>query len=227
MSAHAADAWIHARHGEASRAAKSSGQVEIAGLAFAAIGTAFLVVTMLAASIAPGYDFHRAAISDLGAIPETAALFNGVLVAIGLLNVVGGYLLGRALASRWLPVLSVLGGIGAVGAGLIPINAGGLHSVFALVGFVFFNVEVLVASRRLTGPIRWLGVLAAMVGLAYVGLMVIGDAGNPAVFGAIGHGGSERMIAYPAMLWMIALGGYVMAGAGAGQRGKPSDESRR
>jgi hypothetical protein len=42
-------------------------------------------------------------------------------------------------------------------------------------------------------------------------LMVIGDAGDPAVFGPIGHGGSERMIAYPAMLWLLAFGGYLLA----------------
>ena len=41
--------------------------------------------------------------------------------------------------------------------------------------------------------------------------MVIGDAGNAAAFGPIGHGGTERMIVYPVMLWMLAFGGYLMA----------------
>jgi hypothetical protein len=41
--------------------------------------------------------------------------------------------------------------------------------------------------------------------------MVIGDAGNPAIFGSIGHGGSERMIVYPAMLWTLIAGGYWIA----------------
>ena len=44
-------------------------------------------------------------------------------------------------------------------------------------------------------------------------LMVIGDSGNPAVFGAIGHGGAERLITYPAMLWLIALGGQLLGRA--------------
>jgi hypothetical protein len=34
------------------------------------------------------------------------------------------------------------------------------------------------------------------------------------VFGAIGHGGAERLIVYPVMLWMMAFGGYLMAGPG-------------
>jgi hypothetical protein len=54
------------------------------------------------------------------------------------------------------------------------------------------------------------------VGFVFVVLMVIGDSGNAAAFGPIGHGGTERMIVYPAMLWMLALGGYLMA---AGEQG--------
>jgi hypothetical protein len=38
-----------------------------------------------------------------------------------------------------------------------------------------------------------LGRLAGIVGLTYALTMVIGDAGNAAVVGPIGHGGSERM----------------------------------
>jgi hypothetical protein len=53
--------------------------------------------------------------------------------------------------------------------------------------------------------------LSGLVGLVYVAIMVIGDAGNTAVFDPIGHGGAERMIVYPAMLWMLAFGGYLMA----------------
>jgi hypothetical protein len=40
----------------------------------------------------------------------------------------------------------------------------------------------------------------------------------PAVFGPIGHGGMERMIVYPAMLWMMAVGGYLMAAREADAR---------
>jgi hypothetical protein len=42
--------------------------------------------------------------------------------------------------------------------------------------------------------------------------MIIGDGGNAAAFGPIGHGGTERMIVYPVMIWMVALGGWLMAG---------------
>src|SRR5689334_9096641 len=58
----------------------------LAGVTFLLIGAGFLTVSMLAASIAVGYDFHGGAISDLGVIDATAALFNVLLVACGVLN---------------------------------------------------------------------------------------------------------------------------------------------
>ena len=76
---------------------------------------------------------------------------------------------------------------------------------------MFFNVEALAAATLVSGPMRWVSVVAGMVGLAFVVLMVIGDAGNPGLFGPLGHGGAERMIVYPSMLWMMAFGGYLMA----------------
>jgi hypothetical membrane protein len=182
----------------------------IPGALFLGIGAAFLIVTMLAASIAPGYDFHGGKISDLGVIGETAMLFNVLLVAIGVLNAVGGYLVYRHVGRVWLFATFLLAGAGAMGAGIFPLNTGGLHSIFALLAFVLFNLEALAMAAVLRGPMRLLSAVAGVVGVIYVVVMLIGDGGNPAIFGAIGHGGSERMIAYPVMLWLLALGGYLL-----------------
>jgi len=182
---------------------------------FLALGASFLIVTMLAASIAPGYDFHGGAISDLGVIGETAMLFNVLLIAIGALNGLGGYLLYRDHGRAWLVALYLIAAIGAAGAGFFPLDTGGLHATFALLAFVFFNLEALGTAAVMRGTIRLLSASAGLVGLVYVVVMVIGDGGNPAVFGAIGHGGSERMIAYPAMLWTLVFGGYLIALPGA------------
>jgi hypothetical membrane protein len=181
------------------------------GFLFFLLAAAFMIVTMLAASIAPAYDFHGGAISDLGVIDETAFLFNGLLMFIGACNVAGGYLLYRWHRRRWLLAVYVAAGIGAAGAGLIPLDTAGLHSVFAAIAFLLFNIEVIATAASVRRPMRDLGVVAGTVGLVFLVLMIIGDAGNPAVFGSIGHGGSERMIAYPAIVWLLAFGGYLMA----------------
>ena len=182
-----------------------------AGLCFFLVGGAFLVVTMLGASIAPGYDIHGGAISDLGVIAETALLFNALLVSIGVLNLIGGFLFFQGHRHAWLLAAYVLAGLGAIGAGLFPLSTGGFHAIFALAAFVFFNLEALGTAAVVSGLMRVLSALAGIVGLAYVVVMLVGDAGSEAAFGAIGHGGSERMIAYPAMLWLLVLGGYLIA----------------
>jgi hypothetical membrane protein len=199
------------------RDAAEATDVRLPGVLFFLLGVTFLAGTMLAASIAPVYDFHGAAISDLGVIDETALLFNTLLVVLGVLNIAGGYLLYRAYRRTWLLAAYIIAGIGAIGAGLFPLDTGGLHSLFALLAFVFFNLEGLGTAAILTGPMRIIGLLAGTIGLVYAVLMVIGDAGNTSVFGPIGHGGSERMIAYPVMLWLLAFGGYLMA------KGAPGD----
>jgi hypothetical membrane protein len=172
----------------------------------------FMTVIMLAASMAPAYDVQGGAISDLGVIAETAVLFNASLIVTGALNLVAGVLLHRDGAGRALLLLSIVAGIGAIGAGLVPLDRSDAHGLFALTAFVAFNAQAIAGGRRADGPMRAVGIVAGLIGLAFVGLMVIGDAGDPAVFGPIGHGGAERMIVYPVMLWMLAFGGYLMAG---------------
>jgi hypothetical membrane protein len=186
---------------------------QLAGLLLFVLSAGFMIVIMLAASIAPNYDYAGGAISDLGTVDQTALLFNAGLVAVGLLNIGGGYAFYGSHRRGWLLAIYALAGLGAIGAGAIPLGTSDLHSIFALLAFVFFNAEAVGTGYVLHGPMRPISWLAGGAGLAYVVIMVIGDSGNPAIFGAIGHGGAERMIVYPVMLWMTALGGYLMSGA--------------
>jgi hypothetical membrane protein len=186
-------------------------QLRLAGVALFALAALFLFVIMLAASIVPGYDMHTAAISDLGVFDESALLFNATLIAVGVLNIVAGSLLQRSHRKAWVLALFLIAGIGAIGAGVFPLDSGGPHGLFALVAFLAFNLEALAMATVVHGPMRVISVLAGVVGLVYVVIMAVGDGGNTAVFGAIGHGGTERMIVYPVMTWMLAFGGYLMA----------------
>ena len=187
----------------------------LAGLLFFVLSAGFMILIMLAASIAPSYDYAGGAISDLGRIDETALLFNVGLLLVGLLNIIGGYAFYRTHRRGWLLAIYALAGAGAIGAGAIPLGTSDLHSIFALLAFVFFNAEAVGTGYVLHGPMRPISWLAGGAGMAYVVIMVIGDSGNPGIFGAIGHGGAERLIVYPVMLWMTAMGGYLMAGAPA------------
>lgn len=188
--------------------------LRVAGGLFVGLAALFLTAIMLGAAMAPGYDFGGGAISDLGVIPETALLFNGTLVVVGLMNALGGYAFYRVHGKRWILATFALAGLGAIGAGLFPLDTGGIHGLFALFGFLFFNLQALAVATLTAGFVRWASALAGLVGIVFVVLMALGDAGNVAAFGPIGHGGTERMIVYPVMLWMVAFGGYLL-GVGA------------
>jgi len=189
----------------------TTGDATLAGVCFFLLAAGFMTAIMAAASMAPGYDIGGGAISDLGLEPATAWLFNGALLLVGALNIAGGVIL-YLRDRRALPLaLYVIAGMGAIGAGAITLATPGIHGIFALVAFVFFNLQIVPAALGLGGPMRAIGLVLSAVGLAYVAVMFVGDAGNPAVFGAIGHGGTERMIVYPPMIWLMAYGGYLMA----------------
>ena len=183
----------------------------LAGLALFVLAAQFMTVIMLGASIAPNYDDSAGAISDLGVIAATAPLFNASLIIVGVLNVVGGWLLYRVHRRAWCLAAFGLAGIGAIGAGVFPLDTGAMHSLSALLGFVFLNVEAIMVGTLIHGWLRPISFLAGAIGLVFVVLMAVGDSGNAAAFGPIGHGGTERMIVYPAMIWLIAFGGYLMA----------------
>ena len=150
----------------------------VAGILLFVLAAQFMLVIMLAASIAPDYDYGAAAISDLGVITQTALLFNVSLLAVGVLNIIGGYLHYRSHRKAWVLALFVLAGLGAIGAGSFPLDSTGPHGLFALLAFVAFNLEAIAMAAVVSGPMRVVGVLAGMVGLVFVVLMAIGDFGQ-------------------------------------------------
>ena len=195
----------------ADRSETGSEPTRLPGVVFFLTGAVFLTGIMVAASIAPDYDYHGGAISDLGVVDATALLFNVLLVGVGLLNIAGAYFFFCVHRRTWLFATYVVGGVGAIGAGLMPLDTGAPHSLFALAAFVFFNIEAVATASVLAGPMKLISAVAGVLGLVYVAIMVVGDGGNAAIFGPIGHGGTERMIVYPAMLWLLVVGGYLMA----------------
>jgi hypothetical membrane protein len=198
----------------ATRTAAGFGDLRLPGFLFFLLSGGFMTAIMIGASLVPGYDYRSAAISDLGRISQTAVLFNVTLLLVGALNVAGGWAFYRWHRRGWLLALYLVAGLGAIGAGAIPLGTSDLHSLFALVAFLFFNLEAVGTGFVLAGPMKPISWVAGIIGLVYVAIMIVGDSGNPAIFGPIGHGGAERMIVYPVMLWMLALGGYLMADRG-------------
>jgi hypothetical protein len=99
-----------------------------------------------------------------------------------------------------------------MGAGLITLDGPlGIHGIFALIAFLFLNLEAIFIGLKLEGSLRAFSVVAGIIGFIFLLLMIMIDSGSVDVSGSIGHGGAERLIAYPALLWMMIFGGYLLA----------------
>lgn len=191
----------------------------LAGVCFVALAGWFVTASMLSAALVPEYAIGPSSIGELGVASESALPFNLSLLAVGILTVVGGYLFYRSHGTPWLLGAFALAGLGAFGAGVFPLDAGALHAIFALLAFVSYNVAAVGTGVRIRGPMVVVSVVLGAVGLVFLVVTLVGDAGNPGVFGPIGRGGAQRMIVYPPMLWLLIFGGYLMGdgrGVGAG-----------
>lgn len=88
----------------------------------------------------------------------------------------------------------------------------GIHGIFAVIAFLFVNFQAIASATQIRGPLKTLSVILGIIGLIALGLMIAGDMGGiSAAFGPIGHGGTERLIAYPGLFWLMTFGGYLMA----------------
>jgi hypothetical membrane protein len=182
-----------------------------AGVLLFLLPVQFMTALMAGAAIAPGYSINLNAISDLGVIDTTAWLFNTSLFMAGLLNIVGGYFLYRSSGRGWILPVFVLAGVGAIGAAVFTLDIPGIHGLFALLAFIFFNIQAIAGAALVRGPLKAISIVAGAIGLVFLVTHAASDFGIMSLYGPIGHGGSERMIVYPALLWLVAFGGYLMA----------------
>ena len=58
-------------------------------------------------------------------------------------------------------------------------------------------------------PFRYISVVMGVIASAGLALVIIFGDAYP-LFSAIGNGGAEQWIVYPAVLWVIGFGGYLM-----------------
>lgn len=193
------------------RRASARGREALAGLILFAAAAQSMLVAMIAGAMAPGYSQGANAISDLGVIPQTATLFNASVIAMGILTATGGFLLAPRLRRRWVVALFALAGAGAIGVGLAPVEISPrTHEWLALAAFLGFTLLPAACARSLVGWMRPISIVATVLGTGYLAVIIFGTRVDGSVFGDIGLGGAERMVIYPALLWMLALGGYLM-----------------
>jgi hypothetical membrane protein len=102
---------------------------------------------------------------------------------------------------------------GALGVGIFPENTfivnavAVVHYLSALLAFIGGGVTAIATYKITKPPFRYLSVILGAATLTAAALFATTrDIG----FLGIGVGGMERMMAYPTLLWIISLGGYLL-----------------
>lgn len=150
-----------------------------------------------------GYSTSQNYISDLGVGPS-AYIFNSSMFFLGVLAVVGAYFLHQAFKAKLFSVVTAIAGIGVMGVGLFPEDVPVLHTVSSLIAFLFSGLSAVISYKVEKPPFSYFSVVLGAVTLLALLLFTSGN------FLGLGVGGMERMIAYPALLWVIGFGGYLL-----------------
>ena len=193
---------------------------KIAGILFLVASTQFILGLIVAEASHPGYSISDNYISDLGVGPSSM-IFNSSIFLLGLLSIIGAYFLPRTINFRALGVLLALMSIGAMGAGVFTKNSAAIHGVVSSTAFLFGGLSAIASFKVLKMP---LSMMSVILGVIVLGALVLFAGGLPAsgsfteieakdsvFFLGLGPGGMERMIVYPALIWLAGFSGHLIA----------------
>jgi hypothetical membrane protein len=190
------------------------GNLRLAGSLFFVGAAQFLFMMTVAEAFYPGYDISTNRISDLGATcsngvcviqQPTSIIFNSSVTLLGLLGLVGLYFFYRGTKGKLATILLLLTSIGATGVGLFPETTGVVHFIVSSIAFIFAGLAAIATYKFQRAPMSYFSVILGVFILA-TSILYSQD-----VYLGLGAGGMERMIVYPAMVWLIGLGSQLVA----------------
>lgn len=172
-------------------------------LLFAGI-TQFMIFLRVSESIYPRYSVAGNYISDLGVGPA-AGFFNTSIIVLGVLVMSAALLVYRVFHDLLFTTLVFMSGLGAAGVGAFPIGSPyNLHTIMSFMVFFFAGLSAIAAYRVTRQPLRTASIILGVTTLAALILFASGT------YLGLGHGGMERMIAYPPLVWGLVFSGYLM-----------------
>ncbi|MGZ7117301.1 MAG: DUF998 domain-containing protein, partial [Methanobacterium sp.] len=147
-----------------------------------------------------------------GSIPvvePSAIIFNLSVIILGILNVVAVYLILKSGGCRLFSSCLAISAIAAIGVGLFPSYTGATHDFFAVLTFLFGSLAVIFSYRLgINIPMVIVSMILGIISLLTLISIIVLGFGNMMI-AYLGAGGTERVIAYSSLFYIIALGGYL------------------
>ncbi len=193
---------------------------KMAGILFFIASTQFILGLIVAEASYPSYSISGNYISDLGVGPSSM-IFNSSIFLLGLLSITGAYFLPRTINFRALSILLVLMAIGAMGAGVFTKSSAAIHGFVSSMAFLFGGLSAIASFKVSKLPLSAISVILGVVtlaalaffsaGLVTTGSLTTSEPPASEFFLGIGPGGMERIIVYPALIWLTLFSGHLIA----------------
>lgn len=181
----------------------------LAGALLFVAAAQYTIAILLAQAVYPNYSTSLNYISDLGVWGKPSAIIeNPSAILLSLLALISVYFIHREFKSRVITASIFLASLGYLLAGIFPENSFIVHGtpVIHIIGgftiFVFWSIAAIGSYKIIRGPFKYFSVILGVVSLV---ALVLYFGARPSYLG-IGVGGMERMIIYPQLIWMIAIG---------------------
>jgi len=191
----------------------------VAGTLFFIAATQFILCLIIAEAAYPGYSVAANYISDLGVGPS-AVVFNASVFLLGLLILAATYLQRHKPNFKTLNITLLLMAVGAMGVGVFTKNFTLAHGAVSSAAFFFAGLSAITSFKILPKPLSLMSiVLGAMTltalalfssGMLASGSMTSTTAYDSSFYLGLGPGGMERMIVYPALMWLAAFGAHLI-----------------
>ena len=191
---------------------QETGYYKVAGIILFIGCLQYLLAVTLAETHFPGYSIAKTSLSALGGhTSPLAIIFNISMLLFGILCLTAAYLIIKSDGSHIFSVCLAISSAGAIGVGLLPVYTGNIHEFFAIITFLFGSLATLFSYRlNLNIPMVIVSLVMGLMSFILILMLLILGSGtvNPFVI-YLGGGGYERFVAYPIIIYLVALGGYL------------------
>jgi hypothetical membrane protein len=192
---------------------------KVAGTLFFIAVTQFIICFVVSEALYPGYSVSGNYVSDLGVGPS-AVVFNSSVFLLGLLLLVGTYFLRHVSNFKTVNILLLLMAIGAMGVGVFTKDFRTVHGAVSSMAFFFAGLSAIASFKVLKKPLSLISIilgamtLGALV-LFSIGMITSGSLTSDVAYDSnfylgLGPGGIERMIVYPALMWLAGFGVHLV-----------------
>ena len=190
----------------------------VAGALFFIAVTQFILGLTIAEALHPSYSVSANYVSDLG-IGPFSIVFNSAVFLLGLLLLIGTYFLRHISELKTVSVLLFLMALAAMGVGIFNKDFAIPHGALASMAFLFAGLSAIASAKVLKSPFSLISRLLGAMTIGALALYLIGMVTSGSLTSNIeydsnfylnlGPGGMERMIVYPALMWLAGFSGHL------------------